>query len=568
MKPRVAWLVFGVTTLVLGALFFWPLGRVLAGGFWVDGQLTARYLLGVFANPVYVEGLLNSLKIALGTTGLAMVVALPLAWLANQFDFRGKTAVSALVLVPMILPPFVGAIGFQQIFGAYGLVNTLLGLGARDWLGGGQYAGVVLLQTLALYPILYLNAVAALANIDPAMEEAAANLGGTRLRRFFRITLPLMMPGLFAGGTLIFIWSFTELGTPLIMNYTRCASVQIYDSLKEIGANPFPYALVAVMLTASVGLYVLSRALFGGRAYAMQSKAATPATPRQLHGWRGRLAALPFALVIGLALLPHLGVVLTSFAAPGSWYQTILPGEWSGQNYLEALGHDMTIRSIRNSLLFSSLAVGFDILVGIAIAFVVVRSTIRLRGLLDALAMIPLAVPGLVMAFGFLAVSSWLSNLPALADAAWWARLVDVRVNPTLFLVLAYSVRRLPYMVRSAVAGLQQTSVTFEEAAGNLGASPLVTLRRITLPLIVANLIAGALLTFAFSMLEVSDSLMLAQQSEYLPITKAIFELFQLLGTGRYVAAALGVWAMAFLTATLVGSSLLLGKKLGAVFRL
>ena len=155
-----------------------------------------------------------------------------------------------------------------------------------------------------------------------------------------------------------------------------------------------------------------------------------------------------------------------------------------------------------------------------------------------------------------------------MADCEWWARLVDVRTNPTLFLVLAYSVRRLPYMVRSAVAGLQQTSVAFEEAAWNMGASSATTLRRITLPLILANLIAGTLLTFAFSMLEVSDSLMLAQQAAYMPITKAIFELFQLLGTGKYVAAALGVWAMAFLATTMVGSSLLLGKKLGAVFRL
>ncbi|MDD2519327.1 MAG: iron ABC transporter permease [Kiritimatiellae bacterium] len=567
MRRSTAWFVFGAVTLLLSLLFFWPLGKVVAGGFWVDGRFTLRYLLGVFENPIYVEGLFNSLKIALGTTGLALVVALPLAWIANQFEFRGKAVFSALVLVPMILPPFVGAIGFQQMFGAYGMVNALFGLGARDWLGGGQYAGVVLLQTLALYPILYLNAVAALANIDPAMEEAAANLGCTRLRRFFRITLPLMMPGLFAGGTLIFIWSFTELGTPLIMNYTRCASVQIYDSLKEIGSNPFPYALVSVMLASSVGLYALSKWLFGGRAYAMQSKASTQSATRRLTGWRGGLAALPFAMVTGLALLPHLGVVLTSFAVPGSWYQNVLPGAFTGANYIEALGHDMTVSSIRNSLLFSSLAVGFDIVIGIAIAFVVVRSTIRLRGVLDALSMIPLAVPGLVMAFGFLAVSSWLSNWKVFADADWWPRLVDVRTNPTLFLVLAYSVRRLPYMVRSAVAGLQQTSVTFEEAAWNLGASPARTLRRITLPLILANLIAGTMLTFAFSMLEVSDSLMLAQQADYMPITKAIFELFQLLGTGKYVAAALGVWAMAFLTATLVGSSLLLGKKLGAVFR-
>ena len=567
MRRSTAWFVFGAVTTLLSLLFFWPLGTVVSGGFWVDGRFTLRYLLGVFENPIYVEGLFNSLKIALGTTGLAMGVALPLAWIANQFEFRGKSAFSALVLVPMILPPFVGAIGFQQMFGAYGMVNALFGLGPRDWLGGGQYAGVVLLQTLALYPILYLNATAALANVDPAMEEAAANLGCTRLRRFFRITLPLMAPGLFAGGTLIFIWSFTELGTPLIMNYTRCASVQIYDSLKEIGSNPFPYALVAVMLVASTGLYALGRGLFGRHAYAMQSKASRAASARELTGGRAWLAALPFALVTGLALLPHLGVVLTSFAAPGSWYQSILPGTWSAENYVAALGHDMTVSSIRNSLLFSSIAVGFDVVLGVAIAFVVVRSTIRVRGLLDALSMVPLAVPGLVMAFGFLAVSSGLSNWKAMADVDWWPRLVDVRTNPTLFLVLAYSVRRLPYMVRSAVAGLQQTSEVFEEAAGNLGASPATTLRRITLPLILANLIAGTLLTFAFSMLEVSDSLMLAQQADYMPITKAIFELFQLLGTGKYVAAALGVWAMAFLTATLVASSLLLGKKLGAVFR-
>ena len=252
MKDRTAWLVFGLTAAILGVLFFWPLSRVVSGGFWVDGHFTWRYFFGVFRNAVYLEGLGNSLKIALGTTGLAMAVALPLAWISNQFDFPGKEAFSALVLVPLVLPPFVGAIGFQQIFGAYGVVNTLLGLGPKDWLGGGQYGGVVLLQTLSLYPILYLNAVASLANLDPAMQEAASNLGCRRLRAFFRITLPLMAPGLFAGGTLIFIWSFTELGTPLIMNYTRCTPVQVYDSLKEIGSNPFPYALVTVMLLALV----------------------------------------------------------------------------------------------------------------------------------------------------------------------------------------------------------------------------------------------------------------------------------------------------------------------------
>jgi iron(III) transport system permease protein len=375
------------------------------------------------------------------------------------------------------------------------------------------------------------------------------------------------MPGFFAGGTIVFIWSFTELGTPLIMNYTRCAAVQVYDALKEIGGNPFPFALVFVMLLVSVTLYLISKLLFGGQAHAMQSKAATTFEEIPLTGRKGFLALLPFVIVIFFALLPHVGVIFTSFSSPGGWYGTILPSEWTGQNYVEALGHSMTVSSIRNSLFFSSLAVFFNLGFGIAIAFVVVRSSLKGRGLLDGLAMMPLAVPGLVMASGFLAASSWLSNTEAVRESAFLQQMFDVKTNPTLFLVLAYGIRRLPYMVRSAVAGLQQTSAGLEEAAANLGAPPLVSIRRITLPLITANLIAGALLAFAFSMLEVSDSLMLAQRSDYYPITKTIYELFQLIGTGKFIASALGVWAMGFLAVTLVGSSLMLGKKLGALFR-
>ena len=399
------------------------------------------------------------------------------------------------------------------------------------------------------------------------MEEAAANLGCPAFRRFFRVTLPLIMPGLFAGGTIVFIWSFTELGAPLMLNYTECASVQVFDALKEIGSNPFPYALVTVLLASSVLLYAVGRGVFGRNAHAMQGKAAVAFAPVRLRGARAALATLPFLIVTFFALAPHIGVILTSFTPPGGWYRTVLPETFSTVNYVEALGHEMTVSSIRNSLEFSALAVVVNLVAGVAIAWVTVRSTFRLRGVLDALAMIPLAVPGLVMAFGYLAISSYLSHTVAVSTSPALQRIFDVRVNPTLFLVIAYSVRRLPYMVRSAVAGLQQTSIAFEEAAANLGASPLRSLRRITLPLITANLVAGLLLTFSFCMLEVSDSIMLAQQAERFPITKTIYELFQLLGTGRYVASALGVWAMAFLAVAIVGSSLLLGKKLGAIFR-
>jgi len=567
MRRSTAWILFWLCVAVFGMTFLWPLWMVVSGGFWVNGQFTLTYLAGVFRNPIYAEGLLNSLKIAGGTTFLVTCLAIPLAWIANRYEFGGKKVLSGLILVPMILPPFVGAIGFQQMFGQYGAVNTALGLGPVDWLGQSRYFGVVFLQALGLYPIMYLNVAAALANIDPAMEEAAENLGCRGWRKFWKITLPLMMPGLFAGGTLVFIWSFTELGTPLIMNYTRCAPVQVFDALKEIGTNPFPYALVVVMLATSCALYVVGRLVFGGKAYAMQSKAATVAGVESRSGWRGVVVALPFVGVTALALLPHLGVILTSFCAPGSWYQTVLPAEWTGGNFVEALGHTMTVSSIRNSLLYSTLAVGVNIVLGVTIAYVVVRSDLRVRGVLDSLAMLPLAVPGLVMAFGYLAVSSRVSNLEWVKESAFWTSLLDVRTNPTLFLVIAYAIRRLPYLVRAAVAGLQQTSVSLEEAAANLGATPWRTVRRVTLPLIAANLIAGVLLAFSFSMLEVSDSLMLAQRADYFPITKTIYELFQLIGTGKYVAAALGVWAMVFLAVTIIGSSLILGKKMGQLFR-
>ena len=556
-------LLAGVFSLVL----LWPVFTVVSGGFYVNGQFTSRYLVGVFKNPIYAEGLLNSLRIALGATALATALAVPLAWLAHAFAFRGQRFFTALLLVPMVLPPFVGAIGLMQMLGPYGAVNALLGCGPVDWFGQSRYLGVVFLQALSFYPIIYLNVAAALANIDPALEEAAQNLGADGWTRFRRVTLPLVMPGLFAGCTLVFIACFTELGTPLIMNYSRCAAVQVYDELKEISASPVPYALVTVVLLASVSLYALSRLLFGGRAYAMQAKASTPHVPREARGLRGLLVTLPFLAVSLLALVPHAGVLLTSLSVPGTWYRTLLPAQLTTAHYAEALSHAMTLDAIRNSLLFSSLAVAANLALGIAVAWVVVRSRLRVRGVLDTLAMLPLAVPGLVMAFGFIAVSSTLAAHPAVKAHPALASLLDIRVNPTLFLVIAYAVRRLPYMVRAAVAGLQQTSVALEEAAANLGAPPRVTLRRVTLPLILANLIAGTLLAFAFSMLEVSDSLMLAQKMTFYPITKTIFELFQLVGIGRYLAAALGVWAMFFLTATLAGSSLLLGKKLGALFR-
>ena len=563
MSQNFARLVFASTLLFFCAFLLWPVLQILKGGFIdADGRLTFAYLGAVLSDPIYLGGLANSFRLALTTTGLALLVALPLAFVSDRYLFPARGFLGSLILVPMILPPFVGAIGIKQILGQYGALNALLiDLGLRpagwtfDWLGANQFLGVALVNALSLYPIIYLNAVAALANIDPAMDEAAENLGCAGLRRFWRITLPLMKPGLFAGGTIVFIWAFTDLGVPLIFDYARVTPVQIFYGLKDIGGNPFPFALVAVMLFSSVLLYAVGKGLFGRDPHAMMAKATSAGGPRALPRARAWLCTALFAGVAFLAILPHLGVVLVAFST--DWYGGMLPASLTLRNFSLALGHDLTVPAIANSLKYASLSTVIDLLLGVALAWVIVRSKIAGRQILDFLAMLPLAVPGLVLAFGYLAMSQ---------EGRFFAFLNPIE-NPVILLIIAYSIRRLPYVVRSAVAGFQQTSETLEEAAQNLGCPPLKATFRITLPLIMANLIAGGLLAFSFAMLEVSDSLMLAQKQAYYPITKAIYELFQLLGDGQLIASALGVWAMVFLGICLAGLTILLGKKLGAIFR-
>ena len=561
-------LILWLSVAFLGVFLIWPVVESVGGAFvGPRGGLSLAYLEEVFRNPIYTEGLWNAVLMGVGSTAIALVIALPLAWVSDRHEFPGKRWLTALALAPMVLPPFVGAIGMMAIFGQMGAVNALLHavglLGAGrtiDWLGRGRFTGIVLLNGLSLYPILYLNAAAALANVDPALEEAAENLGCTGWRKFARVTLPLMMPGVFAGGSIVFIWAFTELGTPLMFHYTRILPVQIFMGMKELNGNGMPFALALVMLVTAAGMYWVSRLLVGRAPVAAAGRATTGRQAEQARGLKGWMCAGLFATVAAVALLPHAAVVILSFAK--DWYGSILPNAWTLGHYQAALGHDLTIPSIGNSVRYAGLATVLDLALGVGIAWVLTRERAAMkagRALLDGLTMLPLAVPGLVLAFGYVALSQ-----PGRALAGLNPGLHD----PTPLLVAAYGIRRLPYMVRAVVAGLEQTSVSFEEAAQSLGATPWRALRRITLPLISGNVLAGVLMAFAFAMLEVSDSLVLAQRSTDYPITKAIYELFQLLGEGRFLACALGVWAMLFLALTIGMASSILGKRMGALFRL
>jgi iron(III) transport system permease protein len=547
--------------LFFGIFLFYPASFMLKGAFFAGGKFTLRYFSLLLESPLQRQSIFNSFAVAFLTTALTTLLALPLAHWMTRFDFRGKTLLGGLLLVPMIMPPFVGAIGLSQLLARFGSVNLLLmELGILppnkpiDWLGQGGFWGIVILQVMNLYPIMFLNVSAAMANVDPSLRESAQNLGASGWRLFRTITLPLIMPGYFAGAVIVFIWAFTDLGTPLIFGFSRLVPVQIFDAVNDLNTNPMGYALVVFVLLLTLALFLISKRALAGRRYEMMARghtrgAETRATPaRTLAIW------VVTAAVIGLALLPHLAVLVYSFAE--HWFFSVLPRQWTSANYGEIFGHGLTASSIRNSLFYSSLSALLDLGLGVVIAWLLTRKRIPFAGLLDALSMLPLALPGLVLAFGYVAGFDF--KIP-------W---LNPRENPALLLVISYSVRRLPYIVRSAYAGFQQTSVTLEEASANLGASPLRTLRKITLPLVIANLIAGTILTFSFAMLEVSDGLILAMREQYFPITKMIWQLMGRIDPGAPgVACALGVVGMLLLSASLLVAGRILRQKMGQMFR-
>jgi iron(III) transport system permease protein len=566
------WLLIALVTAFIGVFLFYPIASVLESALWESTGPTLHYVRNVLSKASVQDGLTNAVLLAVTATLAATVLAVPLAYLQARTAFFGKRLFAATVLVPMILPPFVGAIGLQKVLGPQGVLNAaLVALGAIepseavDWFRLYPFAGVAALQALHLYPILYLNVVAGLANVDPSLEDAARGLGAGPWRVFRRVTFPLILPAYFAGAVIVFIWALTDLGTPLMFNFRQVIAVQIFDRISE-PSSPEANTLVVIMLVLVAALYLGARATLGRKAFGMMSVATRAAVPERLTG-RGTLVAwLLCGGVTLLAVLPHVSVVL--FSLKTQWPMTILPEGLTLEHHRAALAAPWTLPSIRNSVAYSLGAVAINLVLAVWIGYVLVRKKFVGRGLLDAAVMLPLALPGVVLAFGYLnCYADWGDWF--VAKGLWRENYLYPQANPVALLVIAYAVRRLPYMVRSAVAGFQQTSRTLEEAALSVGAGPVRTLWKVTVPLIAANLAAGAILTFALSMLEVSDSLILAQDDAFNPITRTIFRIYSsdYTVTNEEVAAALGVWAMALLAVTLIGATALMGKRLGAIFR-
>ncbi len=525
--------------LFFAVFLIWPMWEVIHAGFIHNGHFTAQYMRLIFSDPQLLRGLRNAALVAVTVTFLCLMLSLPLAVLSVRYKFPGQALLSGLLLAPLVLPPFVGAIGIRLILGRYGPITMLLGLGSGagfDWIGRFRLLGIVLVETLHLYPVMLLNLQAALANIDPAMEQAAANLGAPRSLIFRKITLPLLRPGLFAGCTLVLIWSFTELGTPLVFDFNTITPVQIFWQITEVAANPLPYALVVVMLAAAGGLYLIGKVLLGTGASASATKGMTAADPKPLRGFRAFAAVAFFVIVLALALLPHAAVILTSFSATGQWYRSVLPRQFTLNHYTAALLDDLAIPSVRNSVLYATAATILAVVIGISAAILIVRSRLRSRRLHRS----PLHAPPGCPRLGPRLRLSRHQRLPQTkirpptSDLAGRPRETDSLPHPRL--------RRPPPPLRRPRRRRRPPADSRRSGTGRRKSrrKPRHGPKKITLKLIAGNLIAGALLAFAFALLEVSDSLILAQKAAYFPITRAILELAQRLGDGLYIASAPG----------------------------
>ena len=554
---RLDWRQAGILFALLALLTFFilvPIVRVL----WVslsdgEGGLTLVHFANFFRRPLFRESLWNSLVAGLLVVFFGSLIAVPLAYLSVRYDFKGKILVNTLATLPLVIPPFVGAVALQLILGRSGTINLLL----MRWFDMSipfmeGLTGVVLVQTLHFFPFIMLNTAVSLSNIDPSLEEMAQNMGCHGLRLFRRVTLPLMLPGFIAGCLLTFIRAVDDLGTPLMLNYKNLLAPQAYLRITTIGIDDVDgYVICVVLVAISLGSLLVARKYLSLSEYATLHQGTAVARP--VTGMK-RLAILLFCgLVLSLSLLPHIGIVILSFAK--IWSFSLLPTTYTLDNFTEIL-----VRAphfVKNTLLYTILAAGLDVFLGAIIAFLLIRSRAWGRNVLDAVATLPIAIPGVVLAVGYLRVfHGWdFPGLGAPLTSTW------------VILVVAYTVRRLPYTVRASYAALQQVHISLEESAQNLGANRLRTFVKVTLPLISGGLVAGGLIAFMTNCVELSSTIMLVPRIESGPISYGIY-IYMQSPLGRAAGAALGVVAIVMVSIGTYLTYRVFGGRTGSAFRM
>ncbi|HEY6132447.1 MAG TPA: iron ABC transporter permease [Rubrivivax sp.] len=533
--PRVrpgVWLAGGLVLAFLLMFLVLPVARVFITAFLDgDGSFTLGHFGAFFGQGLMRESFFNSLYVAVMSALFAALIAVPLAYFTVRFQFRGAILIHTLGVLPLIMPPFVGAVALQLIFGRSGSLNLLLNqhfgftLPIMEGLNG-----VVFVEAIHYFPFILMNLTVALRNIDGAMEEAALNLGCRGWRLFWRVIFPLAAPGFVAGASLVFVKVFDDLGTPLVMGQTNLLAPQAYLRITQVGLeDPLGYVISVIMIVFSIGAMALSAGALKGRDYATIQKGGGSIQRRTLSPWGSLLAYGWIGVVLLVVLSPHLGVLLLSFASV--WSFSPLPDGYTLAHYATVFQDSSGM--IRNTLLYCGLAAGIDVLLGVTIAYLILRTTLPARQWLDWIATASLAVPGIVLAIGYLRLYKglMLPGTEVLLTGTW------------VMIMLAYAVRRLPYALRSCVAALMQVHVSLEEAAESLGATKLRTIRRVLLPLMAGGILAGFVTSFITAAVELSATILLVSADSQAPMSYGIYLYMQSVA-GRGPGAALGVLAI------------------------
>ncbi len=526
------WFVYGIVFLLLMIFLVIPVLLVFYTAFVTEtGAPTLGHFMNFFGQAIFKESFINSLIVAFASVVFASLIAIPLAYFTVRFDFRGAILIQTLGVLPLIMPPFVGAVAMQLIFGKSGSVNLLLG----DWFGinipfmQGLW-GVIFVESIHYFPFILLNLVASMRNIDGAMEESAQNLGASGWSIFRRVIFPLAMPGFVAGAALVFVKVFDDLGTPLVLGVTNMLAPQAYLRITSIGVeDPLGYVISVIMVVFSVVALWMSALVLKGRDFSTLQKGGTSLQQRRLSFWQGVGAYGWIIVMLLIVLAPHIGILLMSFAKV--WSFSVLPDAYTLAHYATVIQDSS--KMISNTLLYCLTAAGIDILLGVAIAYLILRTNLPGRHWLDHMASAALAIPGLVLAIGYLRMFKGMT-LPFTETPI---------VTTWVLIMIAYAVRRLPYALRSCMAALQQVHESLEEVASSLGASRMTTIRRIVVPLMAGGILAGFVTSFITASVELSATLLLTSVESNAPMSYGIYLYMQSLA-GRGPGAALGVIAI------------------------
>ncbi len=531
----------------------YPLVRLFYDAFTTDdGFFSLANFYQFFTDAYYLKVLMNSLLLGAATVVTTSVIGITIAFLLLRYEFPGRTLFSYFSIIPMIMPPLVGVMGFVFIMGRAGTVNVIL----MDYLGftkpvNFMYGihGVLLVETLHLFPLMTLSIVDALSKIDLSLDEAAESVGSRGLRKFWDITFPLTTPGYVSGALLVFIWTFADFATPLVVGVDDLLASQAYLNIVQfVDRRLFKMGIVisAIMVLLAILFLIVAKKYVAIKDYS--SLSYSKIERRKIPVW-GRVAVLMFLIfVLVFAFIPYLGVALDSFGK--GWALTPIPVKYTLQ-YFERVAIE-TPKFILNSLLYSGISVLICVVIGVPVAWVMGRTKLPGKDLLDSLTTLILALPGTGIGIAYL--RAFREPLPFLNTAL---------IGMWIVIPLVLGVRRLPYTVRGTFASLLLVHKSIEEAAESVGATKTKTFKDIVAPLIWKGILVGALYSFILALQEASATLLLVIPGREM-MTVGIFNFY--IGGSVNEAAALGFILIILGALCLWVISKLAGTRMGGVF--